>query len=197
MRVQFVLANPKSAFVHLDVSEIILGCMLGNLTWHVPLMDDSKPVKQTFGQGGKMFDSRKRTPQNTTISAVVILDQYPLRRNEMEIALYERDKTVSRKGDPVEDAVDAFRFLQTLPTKPETDVLRAIVFENPYARIPLNRDCFRGPFDVRWGTIKARKITRMNIGADLEEVEKRLSQIDRQSPISAIVNRSTSRRAKS
>jgi hypothetical protein len=30
-------------------------------------------------------------------------------------------------------------------------VIRGIVYENPYARIPLSRELFKGPFDERFG----------------------------------------------
>ena len=57
------------------------------------------------------------------------------------------------------------------------------MFENPYARIPLDRDLFRGPFDVRWGAQEAGVLARMNVGKELQTLEEQLSQLDRRSPI--------------
>jgi hypothetical protein len=181
-----VLANPKSAFVHLDVPEIMIGSMLGNLGFQYPLSGGSSSAgRQVFGKGGKMVDDKRQKPQNTTISAIVALEHYPLRKNLLELALHEWERTLGRKAT----AVEAFEFLQTLPKTSTKDVLRVLVFENPYARIPLNRNLFRGPFDVRWGVREVGILARMNVGEELQKLEEQLARIDRRSPIQRWIDR--------
>src|SRR6266700_2107315 len=51
-----VLANPKAAFVHLGDPWAILGAMLGNMGFTVPIGDktEGRPIKNVFLAGGKM-----------------------------------------------------------------------------------------------------------------------------------------------
>jgi hypothetical protein len=178
-----VLANPNSSLVHLDVPEIMLGAMLGNVGFQYPLgVGSSSAGTQVFGKGGKMVDDRRQKPKNTTISAIIGLEHYPRRRNLLEIALHEWERTLDRKPTPVE----AFEFLQDVPKTSTADVLRVLAFENPYARIPLDRNLFRGPFDVRWGVQEVGR--SMNVGEELQTLAGRLSQIDRRSPLQRLVD---------
>jgi len=49
------------------------------------------------------------------------------------------------------------------------------VYENPYARIPLSRDCFNGPFDQRWGT-EGQFMKRVYVGSELARFEAALGE---------------------
>jgi hypothetical protein len=49
-----------------------------------------------------------------------------------------------------------------------------IVWENPYARIPLRRDLFTGLFDERWGVINDGLMQRVFRGRALEKLEDEL-----------------------
>jgi hypothetical protein len=51
-------------------------------------------------------------------------------------------------------------------------VLRAIVYDNPYAKKPLPSDIFVGPFDERWGP-SSESIGQTFIGAQLEALKAR------------------------
>ncbi len=70
-------------------------------------------------------------------------------------------------------------FAESLRTKgidPGEAPLRVVVYENPFARIPLRRDIFTGPFDERFGP-EGDHLVRVFAGAEilrLEEQEKRL-----------------------
>lgn len=91
--------------------------------------------------------------QNRTFSALILLGQYEL--NELHLEVWRRLHTRQQAGQSVDHA-DHLRLLTELgPTLAESRhhrrTIRAIVIENPYARIPFPADLFRGPFDQRWG----------------------------------------------
>lgn len=181
-----VMANPKYSFVDLDTPGIIIGSMLGNLGFEVqigvPPGQQNSP-KQVFTGGGKMVNYKRQKPQNTTISSIVILDHYPLRQMKIEIAL---DAWKRELGEPSLEEV--WGFCDAFPKTPEDRVLRVAVYENPYARIPLRRDLFRGPFDGRWG-VDGEVLRRVYVGDDLRRIEEQLERCDRRSPIQRLLDR--------
>lgn len=90
--------------------------------------------------------------QNTTISAIAIL--CPYRLNHLWLDVWRALDAKQRRGEEV-TVVDQFDFLQQFSSeRPVTysyeGTIRMIVLENPYARIPLRTNLFRGPFDQRW-----------------------------------------------
>jgi len=48
--------------------------------------------------------------------------------------------------------------------------LRVVVYENPYARIPLPRDILRGPYDERFGP-ERESVLRLFAGAEIDKLE--------------------------
>jgi hypothetical protein len=77
---------------------------------------------------------------------------------------------------------------KTVPTTDEDAVLRVVVYENPYARIPLSRDLFRGAFDERWGA-EGGLIRRVFVGDRLAALETELARCDRRSPVQRLMDR--------
>ena len=52
------------------------------------------------------------------------------------------------------------------PRHPNRKPLRVVVHENPYARIPLPAELFRGPWDERYGGLDGR-IQQLFIGDEV------------------------------
>lgn len=52
-----------------------------------------------------------------------------------------------------------------------------IVYENPYARVPLGRDLFCGPFDQRFG-LKGEFILRVFVGDEMAAIEAELGRTE-------------------
>src|SRR5258706_11414363 len=66
-----------------------------------------------------------------------------------------------------------FDLLQENREKINRHVLRTMVYENPYAVVPLPRDLFNGPYDERWGPIENQAlIGRIFTGPDLLKLEQ-------------------------
>ena len=165
-----VLASPKPTFVHLAYPWAIIGAMLGNLGVQFQMgvvPDENHPMEQVFLGGGKMVNHKRQEPQNTTISAVIVLSRYPLRQKRIRVAIEERQKELGRKTTPDED----LDFYEAIPDSPELHPVRLVVYENPYSRIPLSRDLFRGPFDERWGS-DGEFLRRILVGNEIHKIEE-------------------------
>ncbi len=150
----------------------IFGAMLGNLG----LQADYNPEKpglsgesprNVFLSGGKMLNHGKK--QNTTISAVIVLETF-LNNIDIEKAMVNEEKKLGRK----------FEVIEWIKTRLELQkaysclrVPRVVVVENPFARIPLPEDLFKGTFDERWRWIEEQdgKIERIFAGNKLKELE--------------------------
>jgi len=65
-------------------------------------------------------------------------------------------------------------FYEVIPDSAELRRVRVIVYENPFARIPLSRDLFRGPFDERFGE-KDGYLSRIFVGEEAERIETALA----------------------
>jgi hypothetical protein len=147
-----VLANPQDAFVRLGDWWAISGTMLGDVGFRIPVNTVTGTVaadriEPAYLGGGKMIDHKRRQPQNTTVSAVIVLGTYPLRRNLIRIKVKEREAVLGRRLSLEEHmAIDEATIESSDMRK-----VRVVVYENPYARIPLNQEMFRGPFDERFG----------------------------------------------
>jgi hypothetical protein len=169
-----VLANPKAAFVHLAYPWAILGAMLGNMGFTVPVGPNAEKggsPRNVFLAGGKMIDQKRRRPQNTTVSSIVVLGTYPLWRNQVKVAIKMREKELGREATPDE----AWAFYEATPETEDLRRVRVYVYENPYARIPLSRDLFSGPFDQRWG-LDDGLIKRVYVGPEVAHFEAALGE---------------------
>jgi hypothetical protein len=184
-----VLADPNGALVDLSSPEIVIGTMLGNIGWQSPLNAPNAPAKQVFTRGGKMVDYR-RQPQNTTINAIVCLTPYKVRQRRLEIALDRRKKQLGTKMGPVE----VWNFVRTVKTRRD-DALRVMVFENPFARIPLDRKLFRGAWDERWGK-SGDAIRRISAGRSLRRIESDLATCDRRSALQRLIDKAQAERGR-
>jgi excisionase family DNA binding protein len=84
-----VLYNRNLNLVDICTPSIVLGAMLGNVSWRIP-MDFEKgietgPSSTFFAEGGKLIHPHTKTPRNTTISAVIALDKLPVGQRDFRI----------------------------------------------------------------------------------------------------------------
>lgn len=88
------------------VSAGIYGAMLGDLGFTVPVGPNAEkggPTKNVFLGGGKMLNEKRRRPQNTTVSSIIVLGTYPLWQNRIRIAIKERQRELGRATTFEED----------------------------------------------------------------------------------------------
>lgn len=147
-----VLFNERLNLVDICTPRIVLGAMLGSVGFRVPYNPATDafdgPVQDNiFMDGGKLIHPHIKTPQNTTISAVIALERFTVGQTELQIAVERKERAEQR-------SLSLDEHLAMLDANREAygrRVLRTIVYENPHARKPLPRDIFTGPFDERWG----------------------------------------------
>ncbi|MBK6749373.1 MAG: hypothetical protein IPG67_05025 [Acidobacteria bacterium] len=93
--------------------------------------------KTIFSGRGKMIDDKSKRPQNTTLSSL--------------ITLYEVDINGLRGNLSLAELWPKAKFADFVRIHNKRDLVPAvIVWENALARIPLVRNLFTGPCDVRW-----------------------------------------------
>jgi hypothetical protein len=169
-----VLANPKGAFVQLSDPWAIFGAMLGNMGFTIPVGPNAPrggQPKNVFLGGGKRVNEKRREPQNTTVSSIVVLGTFPLREKRIGMAIKERQAELGRMTTIEEDV----EFYEAIPDSPDLRRVRVYVYENPYARIPHSRDSFNGPFDQRWGA-DGGFIRRVFVGTEVARFEETLGE---------------------
>ncbi|MHB1935827.1 MAG: helix-turn-helix domain-containing protein [Acidobacteriaceae bacterium] len=146
-----VLFNERANLVHICTPDFILGAMLGNLGIRVPINfeggEKMGPITNIFTTGGKLIHPHLKTPQNTTISAIIALERFPIGHKEFRIKVEQKERDEQRKL-PIEEFLELMEADQTAYDRM---VLRAMVYENPHAGKPLPASIFTGPFDERWG----------------------------------------------
>jgi hypothetical protein len=129
----------------------IIGAMLGNLG----LKMDYDPNKgeavagserNVFLDGGKMINRKRMQPQNTTISAIVVLDNF-LDNIELEKAI-SKEEVKQGKQFTGPEMIGIRKGLYKY--HPVRTVPRVVVVENPFAQKPFPEGLFNGPFDERW-----------------------------------------------
>jgi hypothetical protein len=151
----------------------VFGAMLGNLGIAMDFnslkgMAVVGTEKNVFLDGGKMINGKMIQPQNTTISAIIVLEEFCDNR-EREKALIEEMKKQSRKFTVAEKLDMRMKLCKKHPVR---NVPRIVVIENPFARMSFPSDLFNKSFDERWSWRKDDgKITRVFEGNSLEEYE--------------------------
>jgi hypothetical protein len=169
-----VLYNVDAPLVFLDDWTVVMGAMLGDLGYRFAV--DPKlgaavgDFTHTFTQRGKMINYKRMEPQNTTISAVVALDKFPLGQRRLNAHWRSEEKESGRKMDWSE-FVKYAESLRSKSVDASEVVLRVVVFENPYSRISLPRELFTGPFDERFGP-EGDNIVRCYAGGGILRVEE-------------------------
>jgi len=153
--------------------QTVLGAMLGNLGFEMDVdVAEGKAVEGTernvFLGGGKMIDPKRGRHQNTTISAIVVLEEF-LNNIDVERA-QRREEEKQGKKFTGEELVDIR--LKLYKNHHVMRVARVVVVENPFARIDFPDGLFVGSFDERWRyTTQNGKIERVFAGSKLKELE--------------------------
>ena len=171
-----VLFNRDKPLVRLEW-RFIYGAMLGNLGILVPVDYDagiiSGEIRQVFTTGGKMLKYQGDRPvgvQNTTLSAVIVLELLDIGQRRFTADLRRRERELGGKL-----GVEAFWHLIERARGTERDVslrqARVVVHENPYARIHLPKNIFRGPYDERYGVGSEGETTRLFAGEQIQNLE--------------------------
>jgi hypothetical protein len=158
--------------------QFVYAAMLGNLGIQMPVdtrtgIADESRVRQVFGNGGKMFrylDGEVIGAQNRTISAILVLRRYMVGQKRFEISIKRKERQIGRQLELPEFMEEMERASGTALDS-SLSQLRVIVHENPFARIALPRELFRGPYDERFAGSEGR-IVRMFCGSQLEALEK-------------------------
>jgi hypothetical protein len=169
-----VLLNVDAWRVQLDDFWIMMASMLGDFGMSFSVDQKTgtaaKEPEWTFLKRGKMVDYKHRRPQNTTISALIALTPFPVGQRHFEIELYRKEHELGREFN-LEEFVHFAESLTAQGLDSAEMALRVVVYENPYARNPLPRDIFLGPYDERFGPEKGR-ILRLFAGAEIEKLER-------------------------
>jgi hypothetical protein len=159
--------------------EFIYGAMLGNLAYSFQFdaaagrLLDKPTLTPKFASGGEMHrekDGRAMQPQNTTISAIVVLELLPVGKKRFEIEVARKTRSLGR-----ELKYDEYFQLVTDSRGTERDIslrqLRTVTCLNPYRRKPFPQRLFRGPYDECYGEV-AGDLQRIYLGDQLKAVEE-------------------------
>lgn len=152
----------------------IFGAMLGNEGISADFDTEKGETvegseRNVFHGGGKMIDYKGRRKQNTTISAIIVLEEF-LDNIDVEKALSEEMKKQGKKFTGPELVEVRMKLYEAHHVRM---VPRLVVVENPFARMALPADLFNGPFDERWRWIEEQngKIEKIFAGNKLKELE--------------------------
>ncbi|MGH9359797.1 MAG: hypothetical protein ACRD1O_11585, partial [Terriglobia bacterium] len=190
-----VLYNREKPLVDLSW-QFVYGAMLGNMAFRMPFDPARGALSDQiengfFGGGGKMVCYSKgelpkpMKPQNSTISAVVVLQQMGVGKRRFDVAVKQREQELGRRLT-FEEHFEAMNKARGTERDVSLTQLRVVVCENPYARVLLPREIFRGPYDEAYGVDEATRsrVTRLFAGERIEELESQEQPL--KSPIQRI-----------
>jgi len=160
----------------------IFGSMLGNLATAIPInpdtgVGDASQTHIMFTNGGKMIHQTTKNSvrvQNTTISAVAVLETIRVRYRRVYIALRRRKAMEGRDFTP-EELLTVWRELYSADQSVE-DEPRIVVYDNLEPAVPLPREFPGGPYDERFGIYNDR-LCRTYVGAELAAIEKEEKEV--------------------
>ncbi|MBL8878495.1 MAG: nucleotidyltransferase domain-containing protein [Phycisphaerales bacterium] len=158
------------------------GAMLGDVGMTMPFsvatsrVDMTRSVN-TFLHNGKMADQWKGYVQNTTFSAIVVLDTVRVPNAEYVRLYHERAQalrsTLGREPTLPECGDIQFDLWEAGVRRSAGNSPRVGVFENPHARIALPESLFHGEYDERYQfNLSTGKIDRVFAGRGLREIER-------------------------
>jgi hypothetical protein len=154
--------------------QTVLGAMLGKLGISMDFdAVKGKAVegteKNVFLDGGKMVDNKRKHPQNTTISSIVVLEEF---RDEREIQKAIKEE-VKKQGKPLTLVEKVAINMKVIENHHSSRVPRVVVVENPFARIVFPEGLLIGPFDEHWRwTMQNGMLKRVFVGSKLKELEE-------------------------
>lgn len=157
--------------------EFIYGAMLGNLGYSIPFdpaagaLVDKPTLTPVFTHGGQMHrekDSVPIAPQNTTISAIVVLELFPVGKRRLEIEAARKARELGRELKYEE----YFRLVDSSRGDVSLRELRSVTCLNPYRnrQTAFPEHLFRGPYDECYGEVST-ELQRTYAGKQLKEIE--------------------------
>jgi hypothetical protein len=153
--------------------EDVYGAILGRVRWFIPhdpqhgfLPEESFPM---FSPEGGEMRWETGEPHKNNISAILVLDQFPVGKYRFFSTAPARNPALSslERAVGTHDAMKLSRGTQRHVSYKE---VRVIVHQNPSATRKLPRDIFCGPYDVRYGEQKGR-IERISAGREIRKLE--------------------------
>lgn len=158
--------------------EVVFGAMLGDLGLSMDFDPSAGRLvpgteRNTFLNGGKMIRQKTGEPQNTTISAIVVLERYRIPDSEFDNAVRQE---IARREESTQQSLSAderakVRFeMYSSHTLKTREVPRVRVVENPVARIPFPEELFRGELDEHWQLLASPQ--RTFAGSLLHDIER-------------------------
>jgi hypothetical protein len=160
-----VLQNNGNVHIMNEEPSVMLGAMYGKIGFTIPLdvgegprSEPAPPVQPVF-TGGAQFQPNR----NTRISALITLRRIGVGKRRLR--RIQQDNPNLGFWDAYNRAAERFGadFFEELQQG-------VIVWENVYARVPLPRDLFNGPWDERYG-LDGGDITRIFCGSAFEEFD--------------------------
>jgi len=172
-----VLWNEEKPLVFLQIEELMLGAMFGNLAIKIPFEQNGQdfvikePRTAYSGQGGKMVheEGQQVVVENRTISAVLVLEDLEVGQRRFGVEVRRTEKE-GKKLSLVE-AFEMFEKAKGTERDYELKELRVVVYENPDARRRLPEEMFRGPYDKRYG-VAGGYATLLFAGEGILDLEK-------------------------
>jgi hypothetical protein len=142
--------------------QIIMAAMLSDLGL-------SSPIGQ---QRAEALKHLAVSPENTIISAIIVVERYPIGEKRFRLLVYEKEQELGRELG-VEEFLQASE--QSAGTERDLSLnrVRVRVHENPHARISLDRRLFLGPFDERYGVLDdPNHFGQVYVGSGVADFEK-------------------------
>jgi hypothetical protein len=170
-----VLYNVDKPLILLDWQHIY-GAMLGNVGWSVPLDLPGRPtaedteIRSIFMAGGKMHRERSGVPvapQNQTVSGIIVLSRVTVGERLFNAEMRAREERNGPVG--LEERFRELELASGTPLDFRYRPLRVVVHENPYARIPIPMELFRGPWDERYGARDGR-VQQLFLGEEMAKL---------------------------
>jgi len=153
-----ILENQEKPRIGLNW-QIIMGAMLSDLGF-------------TSSAGQKQGENLMASRENTILSAIIVVERYPIGEKRFRLFVYEREQELGRELG-VEEFLQASE--QSAGTERDLSLnrVRVRVHENPHARVPLDRRLFQGPFDERYGVIDGpERFGQTYAGSGVADFEK-------------------------
>jgi hypothetical protein len=174
---------------------LVYGAMFGKLS-HVTPYDPQRgflPEESflTFSPAGGEMRWDSGESHKTNISAILVLEQFPVRQYTFRATAPKRDPRLST----VDGAVHAYEAIKRARgTKRDASLkeARVIIHENPFATKKLPKNIFCGPYDERYG-LRQNKIKRICAGREIRMLEAQCPGAFK-SPLARILQESAGRK---
>jgi hypothetical protein len=149
--------------------QIIMGAMLSDLG--------------CLASKGIRADATQVAQETPVISAVLVVERYAIGEKRFQLFVHDQEQQLGRELS-IEEYARSVENSAATERDLSLNRVRVRVHENPYAKVPLDRRLFCGPFDERYGQIEGpTQWGRIQAGQGVSEFEAR-------SPAAKLLSRS-------